>query len=67
MLEYHYGFSVGRFRLSETSYMQTDTDWMYLNCYYVYLVSSPLLSQKPWKGRQDNRQDIACCWGNKVD
>ena len=28
----HYGFSVGRFRLSETSNMQTDTDWMYLNC-----------------------------------
>ena len=32
MLEYNYGFSVGRFQLSETSYMQTDTDWMYLKC-----------------------------------
>ena len=31
MLEYHYEFSVGQFRLSETSYMKTDTDWMYLN------------------------------------
>ena len=24
--------SVGQFRLNEISYMQTDTDWMYLNC-----------------------------------
>ena len=50
MLEYCYGFSVGRFRLSETSYMQTDTDWMSLNCLYVYIVGSPLFSQEPWKG-----------------
>ena len=42
--------SVGQFRLSETSYMQTDTDWMCLNCLYVNLVGSPLLSQEPWKG-----------------
>ena len=49
MLEYRYGCIVGRFRVSETFYMQTDTDWMCSNCLYVNLVGSPLLSQEPWK------------------
>ena len=48
MLEYRSGFSVGRFWLSETSYMQTD--WMCLNCLYVNVVGSPLLSQEIWEG-----------------
>ena len=50
MLEYRYGFLVWQFRLSETSYMQTDTDWMCLNYLYLNLVGSPPLSQEPWKG-----------------
>ena len=62
MLEYRYGFSVGQFRLSETSYMQTDTDWMRLNCLYVYLVGPPLLSQEPWKGRSDWTRAGKCLW-----
>ena len=41
---------VRRFRLSETFYMQTDTDWMCLNCLYINLVGSPLLSPEPWIG-----------------
>ena len=48
--EYRYGFLEGQFRLSETSYMQFDTDWMCLDCIYVNLVSSPVLSQEPRKG-----------------
>ena len=50
MLEYRYGFSEGWFRLSETSYMQTDTDWMCLNRLYVNSVGSILHSQESWKG-----------------
>ena len=50
MLEYRYEFLVGQFPLSETTYMQTDTGWMCLNCLYVALVC-PLLYQEPWKVR----------------
>ena len=46
MLEYRFGFSVRRFRLRETFYLQTDTDWVCLNYLYMYLVGSPLLSQE---------------------
>ena len=53
VLAHRYAFSIGRFRLSEISYMQTDTDWMCLHCLYVNLVGSPLPSQEPWKESYD--------------
>ena len=50
MTEYQCGlFEEEQFQLSEISYMQTDSDWIYLNYLWVNTDGSLRISRKPSK------------------